>query len=275
MINVESFNIKGLENLKGYCVPKFGERMCSCPWWLWQSDGSRVGYNFQSGGRLIISNGGKVQFAKWEWLQLNKSLLIQDNDGGILLDVIYIDKRSFISQLNGTLKIFALFNSDDTPDGITKDKSSVTQFCQKIIREGELNVLYTQLTRRHETDYSMMDYWGNGGDICIYEYNGKPFNGVAWSPDYKTLDAKFVNGGRLLRVDIKYDNGRLAYSEVFCTGSDFDMPFTGWWDKSGDVLPGEGAYSLEERSYINDVMKAFNRHFNGGVDIDVKDNLSL
>lgn len=77
--------------------------LCSRSWLVFNDEGVKESYIFQKDGTLIASHNGKVTRAKWEYLAVNGSLLIENpSDATYLLKPAYYDEKVLALQVDGT-----------------------------------------------------------------------------------------------------------------------------------------------------------------------------
>lgn len=76
--------------------------LCSKSWIAFDDTGERELYIFQSNGTVLITTNGVGSKAKWQWIPVNNSLLIDDNDDITMLHAEYIDNVVLALSLDGT-----------------------------------------------------------------------------------------------------------------------------------------------------------------------------
>ena len=85
--------------------------LCNKSWLIFNDSGEKEVYIFQEDGSLIISFAGKVTHATWQYLPVNKSLIIDSNEDAYMLHPAFVDENLFVLQQDGTDR-FAFMNSD-------------------------------------------------------------------------------------------------------------------------------------------------------------------
>lgn len=76
--------------------------LCNKSWWGFNDSGEKEIYIFQTDGSLIISYGGKVTHATWQYISVNKSLIISSKEQSYMLHPTFKDNIIFALQLDGT-----------------------------------------------------------------------------------------------------------------------------------------------------------------------------
>lgn len=76
--------------------------LCNKSWLIFNDSGEKEVYIFQEDGSLIISFAGKVTHATWQYLPVNKSLIIDSNEDAYMLHPAFVDENLFVLQQDGT-----------------------------------------------------------------------------------------------------------------------------------------------------------------------------
>jgi hypothetical protein len=93
------------------------ELLVEHPWVLIDDEGNQQKYIFRRGGKLILSFNGRVSFGTWEYLPSARSLLIDLDEGTILLNHDFVDPAVMILKMDGNKdKPFVLANENLIPD---------------------------------------------------------------------------------------------------------------------------------------------------------------
>ena len=76
--------------------------LCSRSWSVFNDSGNKEMYLFQHDGRLIISISGEVTAATWQYIPINRSILISTKNVSYMLHPTFVDDIIFALQLDGT-----------------------------------------------------------------------------------------------------------------------------------------------------------------------------
>ena len=71
-------------------------------------------YIFLKGGKLINSINGISKYYKWEYIQINSSIIIENDFSTLLFKIVYCDKSILILNLDGTQEFCFLINSTNS-----------------------------------------------------------------------------------------------------------------------------------------------------------------
>lgn len=84
--------------------------LCNKSWQVFNDSGVKEIYIFQEDGSLIISLNGKVSRATWQYIPVNRSLIINLDNESYMLRPFFQDENLFTLQLDGTHKYSFLLN---------------------------------------------------------------------------------------------------------------------------------------------------------------------
>lgn len=76
--------------------------LCDKSWIVFNDEGVKLLFIFESDGSLIVSRNGVVSKQKWTYIKANSSLLIEDGVQAFLLHPAFIDNVIFALQQDGT-----------------------------------------------------------------------------------------------------------------------------------------------------------------------------
>lgn len=76
--------------------------LCNRTWVVFNNSGEKEIYIFQAKGKLLISLNGKVTHATWEYIPVNKSLIISGNNQSYMVHAAYVDNILFALNIDGT-----------------------------------------------------------------------------------------------------------------------------------------------------------------------------
>ncbi len=76
--------------------------LCSKAWQVFNDSGEKEVYVFQPDGRLIISLNGRVSNGTWQYLHVNRSLVIDGAGQSYMLRPAFLDDVVFALRVDGT-----------------------------------------------------------------------------------------------------------------------------------------------------------------------------
>lgn len=89
--------------------------LCNKSWQVFNDSGVKEIYIFQEDGSLIISLNGKVNRATWQYIPVNRSLIINLDNESYMLHPFFQDENLFTLQLDGTQEFSFLINEIRKP----------------------------------------------------------------------------------------------------------------------------------------------------------------
>lgn len=89
--------------------------LCNKSWQVFNDSGVKEIYIFQEDGSLIISLNGKVSRATWQYIPVNRSLIINLDNESYMLHPFFQDENLFTLQLDGTQEFSFLINEIRKP----------------------------------------------------------------------------------------------------------------------------------------------------------------
>ena len=89
--------------------------LCNKSWQVFNDSGVKEIYIFQEDGSLIISLNGKVSRATWQYIPVNRSLIINLDNESYMLRPFFQDENLFTLQLDGTQEFSFLINEIRKP----------------------------------------------------------------------------------------------------------------------------------------------------------------
>lgn len=105
--------------------------LCNKSWLIFNDGGEKEVYIFQEDGSLIISFAGKVTQAKWQYLPVNKSLIISANEGAYMLHPAFVDEKVFALQQDGTDKFAFMIDERQSIDFFPKTLTELTAYFEE------------------------------------------------------------------------------------------------------------------------------------------------
>lgn len=89
--------------------------LCNRSWWVFNDNGDKEVYIFQTDGTLIIAVSGKVTNATWQYIPANKSLIITGNNQSYMVHPAFYDQMIFVLQVDGTNDYAFLIDENNLP----------------------------------------------------------------------------------------------------------------------------------------------------------------
>lgn len=105
--------------------------LCNKSWLIFNDGGEKEVYIFQEDGSLIISFAGKVAQAKWQYLPVNKSLIISANEDAYMLHPAFVDEKVFALQQDGTDKFAFMIDERQSIDFFPKTLTELTAYFEE------------------------------------------------------------------------------------------------------------------------------------------------
>ncbi len=116
--------------------------LCNKSWLIFNDSGEKEVYIFQEDGSLIISFAGKVTHATWQYLPVNKSLIINSNEDAYMLHPAFVDENLFVLQQDGTDRFAFMIEEKQSasfsPRSLTELKAYFEEKERKKIQEQQL-----------------------------------------------------------------------------------------------------------------------------------------
>lgn len=76
--------------------------LCNKCWWVFNDAGQKETYIFKEDGTILISISGAVTYGKWEYLPVNKSIIISGNNQSFMVLPSFVDEYILALQVDGT-----------------------------------------------------------------------------------------------------------------------------------------------------------------------------
>ena len=82
--------------------------LCNKSWWLFNDSGVKSLYIFQESGNLIVTTNGVVIEGTWQYVDANKSIILNSNNSSLMFHPVFLDDIILTLMLDGTDK-YAFF----------------------------------------------------------------------------------------------------------------------------------------------------------------------
>lgn len=109
--------------------------LCNKSWWIFNNSDEKEIYIFQGDGTLIISYGGKVSKATWQYIPVNKSLIISTKDEAYMLHPTFIDEKIFALQQDGTNKFAFMIDENQANRFLPKTLTELAAYFEEKERQ--------------------------------------------------------------------------------------------------------------------------------------------
>lgn len=131
--------------------------LCNKSWWIFNNSNEKEIYIFQGDGTLIISYGGKVSKATWQYIPVNKSLIISTKDEAYMLHPAFIDEKIFALQQDGTNKFAFMIDENQANRFLPKTLTELAAYFeekerQKIQEQQKRRLLEQENTHRKQIE---------------------------------------------------------------------------------------------------------------------------
>lgn len=131
--------------------------LCNKSWWIFNNSDEKEIYIFQGDGTLIISYGGKVTNATWQYIPVNKSLIISTKDEAYMLHPAFIDEKIFALQQDGTNKFAFMIDENQANRFLPKTLTELAAYFeekerQKIQEQQKRRLLEQENTHRKQIE---------------------------------------------------------------------------------------------------------------------------
>ena len=108
--------------------------LCNKAWKVFNDSGENEIYIFQEDGSLIVSYGGEVTPAKWQYISANKSLIISTKEQAYMLHPAFLHKNVFALQQDGTNRYAFMIDENKAKDFKPKSLTELNEYVDNIIR---------------------------------------------------------------------------------------------------------------------------------------------
>lgn len=128
--------------------------LCNKAWFVFNNSGLRETYIFQENGKLKISLNGKVTHATWEYIPVNKSLIISGNEQSYMVHAAYVDNILLALQIDGTKEYAFLIDENNKQDFLPQSYNDIKRYFQ--IKEEKQ--IQKEEAERKEKEFKQLEY---------------------------------------------------------------------------------------------------------------------
>ena len=113
---------------------RFSEKMdaktilCNKSWWVFNDNGDKEVYIFQTDGSLIISIKGKVSYSTWKYISANQSLIITSGDQSYMVKPAFVDGNILALQVDGTDEYAFLIDERKLKELVFKTYNDILEY---------------------------------------------------------------------------------------------------------------------------------------------------
>lgn len=79
-----------------------GTVLCNKCWWVFNDNGEKESYIFNNDGTVLITNKGIVTDGTWQYLPVNKSVVIRASGQSYMVHPFFVDDVILVLQVDGT-----------------------------------------------------------------------------------------------------------------------------------------------------------------------------
>jgi hypothetical protein len=113
---------------------RFSEKMdaktilCNKSWWVFNDNGDKEVYIFQTDGSLIISIKGKVSYSTWKYISANQSIIITSGDQSYMVKPAFVDGNILALQVDGTDEYAFLIDERKLKELVFKTYNDILEY---------------------------------------------------------------------------------------------------------------------------------------------------
>lgn len=124
--------------------------LCNKSWLVFNDTGNKELYIFQENGNLIASVNGNVINGTWQYISVNKSIIISFKEQSYMLHPSFFDKTIFALQQDGTSKYAFMIDEKQSQLFQPKSLTELKSYFENIERK-ELDYPYGEINKYKET----------------------------------------------------------------------------------------------------------------------------
>ena len=109
--------------------------LCNKSWLIFNDCGDKELYVFQENGSLIASVNGYVNYAKWQYIPANKSLVVSFREQSFMFHPSFINNVIFALQQDGTERFAFMINEEQSESFYPKSLKELNNYFEGIERK--------------------------------------------------------------------------------------------------------------------------------------------
>jgi hypothetical protein len=102
--------------------------LCNKSWWVFNDNGDKEVYIFQTDGSLIISIKGKVSYSTWKYITANQSIIITSGEQAYMVKPAFVDGNILALQVDGTDEYAFLIDEQKFKELVFKTYNDILEY---------------------------------------------------------------------------------------------------------------------------------------------------
>ena len=102
--------------------------LCNKSWWVFNDNGDKEVYIFQTDGSLIISIKGKVSYSTWKYISANQSIIITSGEQAYMVKPAFVDGNILALQVDGTDEYAFLIDEQKLKELVFKTYNDILEY---------------------------------------------------------------------------------------------------------------------------------------------------
>lgn len=102
--------------------------LCNKSWWVFNDNGDKEVYIFQTDGSLIISIKGKVSYSTWKYISANQSIIITSGEQAYMVKPAFVDGNILALQVDGTDEYAFLIDEQKLKELVFKTYNDILDY---------------------------------------------------------------------------------------------------------------------------------------------------
>ena len=102
--------------------------LCNKSWWVFNDNGDKEVYIFQTDGQLIISIKGRVSYSTWKYISANQSIIITSGDQSYMVKPAFVDGNILALQVDGTDEYAFLIDEQKFKELVFKTYNDILEY---------------------------------------------------------------------------------------------------------------------------------------------------
>ena len=102
--------------------------LCNKSWWVFNDNGDKEVYIFQTDGSLIISIKGRVSYSTWKYITANQSIIITSGEQAYMVKPAFVDGNILALQVDGTDEYAFLIDEQKLKELVFKTYNDILEY---------------------------------------------------------------------------------------------------------------------------------------------------
>jgi hypothetical protein len=133
--------------------------LCGKTWRVLTQESEKVVLIFQEEGKIIVSKNGEAIKSSWEYIEANKSILVEIDSKQVLSHPTFIDDVLFILQQDGTDKCIIMVDENKIDKLMLISLEAIKKYLYRISGEEEKERLEKEKERQAYRSYIAEKHW--------------------------------------------------------------------------------------------------------------------